>query len=389
MTAFHDESATGESLRRSLGVDRRRFLSTCTAAAAAAVAAPVFGAAPAVAHGGPRHGHGHGPGRGSVLVPPHKRGIILYTVRDATGRDPLATELPSGFREVFRQLSRYGYRQVEFAGYRQHANAPGGADLETVQGARLLRSWLDDYGLRAQGNHGFIPGSWPFTAPDLDTFKRHLEIANIIGMDHMGTGGDPTGSSHRADWDVAADKWNALGAVARREGIKLYTHNHDAAYGFLLDGGPLDEQGRPTRSSGVRKLEYFLQRTDPRLVWLEMDVYWAHVAQYKFRSYTAHDGSPVEQVFDPAALVARNTARYPLFHAKDGTVNTENGQGYDMVTFGEGDIDYRTFFRRVGAKNHHNPMIEHDGAPSATVPGQSLEVARASYENLAALRSRR
>ncbi|TXS57605.1 sugar phosphate isomerase/epimerase family protein [Streptomyces sp. t39] len=386
MTAFNDESATGESLRRTLGVSRRRFLSTCTAVAGAAVAAPVFGAAPAVAHGGPRPGHG--PGRGSALVPSHKRGIILYTVRDATGRDPLATDLPSGFREVFRQLSRYGYRQVEFAGYRQHANAPGGADLETVQGARLLRSWLDDYGLRAQGNHGFIPGSWPLTTPDLDTFKRHLEIANILGMDHMGTGGDPTGSSYRADWDVAADKWNALGAVARREGIKLYTHNHDAAYGFLLDGGPLDDQGRPTRSSGIRKLEYFLKRTDPRLVWLEMDVYWAHVAQYKFRSYTAHDGSQVEQVFDPAGLVARHNHRYPLFHAKDGTVNTQNGQGYDMVTFGEGDIDYRTFFRRVGAKKYHNPMIEHDGAPSATVPGQSLEVARASYDNLAALRSR-
>ncbi|MGW2119245.1 twin-arginine translocation signal domain-containing protein, partial [Streptomyces zhihengii] len=47
MTAFSDESATGDSLRRSLGVSRRRFLSTCTAVAGAAVAAPVFGAAPA------------------------------------------------------------------------------------------------------------------------------------------------------------------------------------------------------------------------------------------------------------------------------------------------------------------------------------------------------
>ncbi|MFJ8076811.1 sugar phosphate isomerase/epimerase family protein [Streptomyces sp. NPDC096176] len=388
MTAFNEETTTDESLRRTLGVSRRRFLSTCTAAAAAAIAAPVLGASPALARGRENHDRGGDHGR-SALIPSHKRGIILYTVRDATGRDPLSTDLPSGFREVFKQLSRYGYKQVEFAGYRQHANAPGGADLETVAGAKLLRSWLDEYGLRAQGNHGFIPGSWPLTPSDLDTFKRHLEIANILGMPHMGTGGDPTGSSYRADWDVAADKWNALGAIARREGIKLYTHNHDSAYGFLLDGGPLDDQGRPTRSSGMRKLEYFLKKTDPRDVWLEMDIYWAHVAQYKFHTYTAHDGSQREKVFDPAGLVARHTMRYPLFHAKDGTVNTQNGQGYDMVTFGEGDIDYRTFFRRVGAKNYHNPMIEHDGAPSATVPGQSLEVARKSYDNLAALRAHR
>ncbi|MFI6649433.1 sugar phosphate isomerase/epimerase family protein [Streptomyces sp. NPDC050529] len=390
MTVYNDASGTDGALRRSLGIDRRRFLSTCTAVGAAAIAAPVFGASPAFAQpaSGPGHdhGHGHGHGHGQALVPAHKRGIILYTVRDATGRDPLSTTLPSGFRDVFKELARYGYKQVEFAGYGQHANAPGGNNLETVEGAKLLRSWLDDYGLRAQGNHGFIPGSWPLSQSDLDQFKRHLEIANILGMDHMGTGGDPTGSAYRADWDVAADKWNALGQIAHRAGIKLYTHNHDAAYGFLLDGGPLDEQGRPTRSSGIRKLEYFLKVTDPKTVWLEMDVYWAHVAQYKFHTYTALDGSQRENIFDPAAVVRRNNKRYPLFHAKDGIVNTASGDGYDMVPFGTGVIDYRTFFRRVGEANYRNPMVEQDTAPSSTDLAQSLKQARISYEGMAALR---
>jgi sugar phosphate isomerase/epimerase len=372
---------TDEDLRRSLGIGRRRFLSTCTAVAAGAIAAPVLAAGPVQA--APRPG---GAGQGHALVPADKRGIILYTVRDAIGRDPLSTSLPSGFRAVFEQLARFGYRQVEFAGYGQHPNAPGGANLESVAGARLLRRWLDDYGLRAQGNHGFVPGSWPLTGTDLDTFKRHLEIANILGMAHMGTGGDPTSSSYKADWDVAADKWHALGDIARRAGLKLYTHNHDAAYGFLLDGGPLDAQGRPTRSSGIRKLEYFLTITDPKLVWLEMDVFWAHVAQYKFRTYTAHDGSTQTDVFDPAGLVTCHDKRYPLFHAKDGVVNTTNGMGYDMVPFGTGVIDYRGFFSRVGHRNYHNPMVEQDNAPSATAPAQSLEHAAIGYRNLAALR---
>ncbi|MFG2497657.1 sugar phosphate isomerase/epimerase family protein [Streptomyces sp. NPDC048441] len=387
MTDFHDTPAADEALRQRLGINRRRFLSTCTAVGAGAIAAPVFGAAPSFARTQTGGGHDHGHGRD--LVPAKKRGIILYTVRDATGRDPLASDLPSGFREVFKELARYGYKQVEFAGYGQHANAPGGASLESVEGAKLLRSWLDEYGLRAQGNHGFIPGSWPLTQPDLDTFKKHLEIANILGMDHMGTGGDPTNSSYKADWDVAADKWNGLGDIARKAGIKLYTHNHDAAYGFLLDGGPLDAQGRPTRSSGIRKLEYFLKATDPRTVWLEMDIYWAHVAQYKFHTYTAHDGSQREKVFDPAGLVSRNNKRYPLFHAKDGTRNDTSGEGYDMVAFGEGVIDYRTFFSRVGEKDYHNPMVEQDNAPSGTDLGQSLKLAKIGYDNLAALRKKR
>ncbi|WP_407697380.1 sugar phosphate isomerase/epimerase family protein [Streptomyces kebangsaanensis] len=384
---MNDIHATGhgtdDQLRRSLGIGRRGFLGTCTAVAAGAIAAPVLGAAPVQAAPAPGT---PGKAKGHLLVPEDKRGIILYTVRDATGRDPLSTNLPSGFRAVFEQLARFGYRQVEFAGYGQHRNAPGGASLESVEGARLLRRWLDEYGLRAQGNHGFIPPSWPLTTADLDTFKKHLEIANILGMGHMGTGGDPTGSSYRADWDVAADKWNAMGEIARRAGIKLYTHNHDAAYGFLLDGGPLDAQGRPTRSSGIRKLEYFLSATDPKLVWLEMDIYWAHVAQYKFRTYTAHDGSTRQNIFDPAGLVARHHKRYPLFHAKDGVINTTNGQGYDMVPFGTGVIDYTTFFSRVGHPNYHNPMVEQDNAPSSTDPAQSLEHARIGYKNMAALR---
>lgn len=366
--SVHEEE--GRQLIRRLGLSRRQFLAATTGVAAAAT---LGATAPTAAAGN------------GVLVPPGKRGIILYTVRDATGRDPLATDLPSGFREVFAELSRIGYKQVEFAGYGQHANAPGGATLETVEGARLLRSWLDEYGLEAEGNHGFIPGSWPLSQPDLDRFKRSLEIANILGMGHMGTGGDPTGSSYKADWDVAADKWNAMGEIATAAGIKLYTHNHDGAYGFLLDSGPLDAQGRPTRSSGIRRLEYFLTVSDPNHVWLEMDIFWAHVAQFKFRSFTAPDGSTQTDVFDPLAVVRAQTLRFPLFHAKDGKSNPATGNGYDMVPFGTGDIDYTRFFSKVGARGYHNPMVEQDNAPG-TDPAQSLRYSDIGYDNLAALR---
>ena len=117
-----------------------------------------------------------------------------------------------------------------------------------------------------------------------------------------------------------------------------------------------------------------------------MDIYWAHVAQYKFRTHTDHDGATRENIFDPAGLVTRNNKRYPLFHAKDGVINTTNGQGYDMVPFGTGVIDYTTFFSRVGHPNYHNPMVEQDNAPSSTDLAQSMEHARIGYQNMAALR---
>jgi sugar phosphate isomerase/epimerase len=379
MSAHEEEIEITGALRRSLGLNRRQFLAATTGVAAVALAGagPLASAAQAASGNGPR----------GTLVPPSKRGIILYTVRDATSRDPLSTNLPSGFRRVFEELSRIGYRQVEFAGYGQHANAEGGANLESVEGARLLRRWLDDNGLEAEGNHGFIPGSWPLTQGDLDRFKLHVEIAATLGMGHVGTGNDPTGSAYKADWDVAAEKWNHLGSIASAAGIKLYTHNHDAAYNFLLDSGPLDTLGRPTRSSGIRKLEYFLTITNEKDVHLEMDIFWAYVAQFKHRTFTAPDGSTQTSIFNPLGVVQAQTKRFPLFHAKDGKSNPATGDGYDMVPFGTGDIDYAAFFRGMGAKGSHNPMYEQDNAPGGTAnPGQSLQYAELSYANMAALR---
>lgn len=364
----HPQDAT---LGRKLGLSRRQLLAATTGMAAA-LAVPAL-PKPAAAAAAP-------------LIRESKRGIILYTVRDAISRDPLTSDLPSGFREVFKALSEIGFERVEFAGYRQNANSEGGADLETVEGARLLRSWLDAYGLRAEGNHGFIPPSWPLAQADLDRFKRTLEIANILGLDHMGTGNDPTSSPYKADWDVAAEKWNALGEIAKAAGYtKLYTHNHDAAYNFLLDSGPLDANGRPTLSSGIRKLEYFLQITDPKFVYLEMDIFWAHVAQYKFKTFTAPDGSVQTKVFDPLSVVKAQEGRFPLFHAKDGKINTATANGYDMVPFGTGDINYTAFFSGLES-GHHYPMYEQDNAPGGSVnPAQSLQYAQLSYTNMSAL----
>jgi sugar phosphate isomerase/epimerase len=360
-----------EALGRRLGLNRRQLFAATTGVAAAAA---VSLAQPAQA------------ATRQPLIPPGKRGIILYTVRDAISRDPASTTLPSGFRRVLETLADIGYRQVEFAGYRQHANSEGGANLETVEGARLLRGWLDDNGLEAQGNHGFIPGSWPLSTADLDRFKRVLEVANILGLGHVGTGADPTNSPYKSDWDVAAEKWNELGRIAGEAGVKLYTHNHDAAYAFLLDSGPLDAQGRPTRSSGVRKLEYFFEISDPRFVHFEMDIFWAHVAQYKHRTFTAPDGSTQTNIFDPLATVRARELRFPLFHAKDGTSNPAVPNGYDMVPFGNGDIDYRHFFAELRHMGFHNPMYEQDNAPGAD-PAQSLRYAELSYRNMSDLRA--
>ncbi|WP_430647145.1 sugar phosphate isomerase/epimerase family protein [Agromyces sp. GXS1127] len=375
--AEHDARLLGTRL----GLTRRQLLAATTGMAAAAAVGLAGG-----------HTHAHAaPGNGNgVLVPPGKRGIILYTVRDAISRNPLTNPgLPSGFKQVLEELARQGYKQIEFAGYSQNANSEGG-NLNNVAGAQLLRTWLDDNGLEAEGNHGSIPNVVNETT--LAQFDAACEIANILGFGHIGTGNDPTRDPYLSSWQTAAEVWNVFGERAASHGLKLYTHNHDQAYSFLLDSGPLDAAGNPTASSGIRRLEWFLQNTDPNYVYLEMDVYWAHVAQHRYQSYTAADGSTVADWFDPAGLVAEQTTRFPLFHAKDGAKN-DSAAGYSIVPFGAGDIDYTTFFQRIGAKGYHNAMYEQDNASSINHLNQnapsaslSLENSAYSYGNLAALR---
>lgn len=87
------------ALAKGLGLNRRQFLAATTGmAAAATLAGPLAGKAAAAPAAGTAAASTAANG---VVVPPGKRGIILYTVRDAISRDPATTPYASGFRAVF------------------------------------------------------------------------------------------------------------------------------------------------------------------------------------------------------------------------------------------------------------------------------------------------
>ncbi|HEY9376465.1 MAG TPA: hypothetical protein VIQ02_05150 [Jiangellaceae bacterium] len=390
-------------------------------------------------------------GKGGRLIPPAKVGTITFTQRDVPGRPGISTgtpvmgylgganfpedptdlgplvPLPGGWKELFEYLAMVGFEQIEFAGYGQNAANPGGAVPPIAPGnvynpavkpaylayAHTLRGFLDDNGLEAIGNHGFIPNTWPgpsspggaMSTADYDRFQTELEFASILGMPFMGTGGDPTNAANRniEPWTVAGEKWEALNTLSLAWGIHLYPHNHAEAYHFLQDGPTVvvDEDritGAPIPpmevrgESGKRLMQHYLDVTDPDLCQVEMDIFWATVAQHRFRWYYDYDGNRVEDIFDPLAQVQAQTIRYPLYHAKDGDRTLEPpgvGNGYIFIPFGDprSDIDFETFFKNQGAKGYHNPNYEQDNAPGgAADPGQSLRFSEISAHNMLALR---
>jgi sugar phosphate isomerase/epimerase len=346
--------------------------SAATAAALGAAGLPVLATStPAFAteDGGNDHRHGL---HAEALVPARNRGIILYSVRDRITAAPDASGVPYGFERVLARVAEIGYKEVEFAGYTQSTDILGRQITP-----KEIRKILDDNGLIANGTHTTINPA---------TFDQELDKAQELGMKNIGTGNDPANTPYRADWDAAADTWNELGRRAKARGMRLYTHNHDAAYSFMLDTGPLDAAGHPTRSSGTRRLEYFFDKADPRYVFFEMDIFWAYVARFKYQTYVDPRGNQKTDLFDPILTVAPRTTRFPLFHAKDGERNPAVPNGHDMVPLGEGDINFQQFFQTIEQPDFHHANWEQDNAPGGTTnPGQSLTFAATSYTNMSEL----
>jgi sugar phosphate isomerase/epimerase len=356
-------------------LNRRRFLG---ASAGAAVSAAAISLIPAVASADDGSDDKHGRDR-ELTVLPANRGIILYTVRDVVSRTPnAATGVNGGFRYVFEQLSKMGYKQVEFAGYNQSTSILG----RQITAAEI-RQLLDDNGLVANGSH------IGFNFADPGSFQAQLDIAETLGMPHLGTAAIPTTSRFKSDWARAADNFNAFGALARARGIKLYQHNHHAEYDFLLDAGPKDANGNPTASSGLRGLEYFFTLADPRLVWFEMDIFWGYVAQHRYQTFTDKHGKVRTAIFDPIRAVQERSHRFPLFHVKDGVRNDSVPDGYTMVPAGTGVVPLQKLLDAIGDKRFRHPNYEQDNAPGgAALPNQSLEFSQTSYTNIAGWRDK-
>ncbi|GAA1410692.1 MULTISPECIES: TIM barrel protein [Oerskovia] len=274
------------------------------------------------------------------LVPVNRIGIQLYTVRDKVSQ--------LGFRAVLEELADIGYSEIEFAGYTQ-------GQVGAITPAEI-RQILDDNGLRAVGSHVNL---------NPNNIDAEIEKALILGMPHLGQGGPINGTNTVAAWTAAAQTWNAMGEKAKAAGLKLYAHNHDGEFRFTSDD--------PSR----RVYDLLWDEFDPSLVFFEMDVYWAHVGQYKYPG------------FEPIEYIKRDPRRFPMLHLKDGKANPSSANGYDIIEFGAGSIDYQSFLSQLRTRGQHFGLYEQDNASSVAEPPNplnSLGNARRSYTSIYGLR---
>lgn len=316
----------------------RRDLVRAVAGGAVAVGAAAVAGGAVAAPAAAADGH---------LIPRGRIGLQLYSVRDKV-------EEP-GFRAVLEELSRIGFQYVEFAGY----NSPAEPGLTIAQ----LRQLLDDNGLKAGGSHIGL-GSLLNPGSREQEFENALEL----GMHYIGTASNFPGNTVD-EIKAGADRFNDSGAAARELGLKIYQHNHSGEFGPTTD------------QPDVRRMDVFLENTDPRLVFIQLDILWAFGGARKFRDQLGD--------FNPVDYVNADPLRYLSFHVKDGVPrpNPTDGNSYFDVTFGEGVIDFRTFFSSLRIKGKPLYLWEQDSAVNETPdPPGSFGAAEDSYDRMVALR---
>jgi sugar phosphate isomerase/epimerase len=248
---------------------------------------------------------------------PERLGVQLYTVRDL---------LAENFVGVLEAVRRIGYEEVEFAGY--HGRDP-----------HAIRTVLEDTGLTSPAAHVGLGA----LRTDLDA---QVEAAHALG--HRWLVVPWLDEPERASLDgyrrIAAEL-NAIGARLQEAGLHLAYHNHD--FEFEAFGGA---------RSGY---DVLLAETEPALVALELDLYWA-----------VHGGR------GPLALFEQHPGRFPLLHLKD---RMEDGE---MVEVGMGEIDFAEVFAHAEQAGVRHTFVEHDA------PWDPLLSIRYSYQHLAPLLTR-
>ena len=296
-------SAPGQS---SQTTSRRQFIQTAASVAVAASGFPRLALAK--------------PGKHPLI---DHLGLQLYTVRE-----PLATQP----QQTIEAIQQAGYQQVE---------------LFDTQMLPQLQPVLKGVGIAINSAH-FLPplvtGHWePFVAfgrkpPPADyTFETMVGQAAEYGLSHLVFPFVyPQDRGGIAFYTELAEKLNRAGEVCQQSGIQLSYHHHAFEFQPMEDTSPL---------------QLLLEHTDPTLMHLQVDVFWASVAGH-----------------NPAQFIRKIADKRPvsLLHLKDKKADLSStfldsslpSDAFQPV--GSGVLDFEAIIRAAEEVGVKHCFVEQD-----------------------------
>ncbi len=234
-----------------------------------------------------------------IVLPENPIAVQLYTVREAARDD---------FAGTLRRLAERGARAVEFAGY-------GGMTVPE------LKALLDELGMRVAGAH--VPltaweGQLDATLADIVALGGEYAVVPWVPEERRG------GAAFARELAANLNRW---AAAARQAGLGFAYHHHDFEFFPLADG------------DGDTLFDILVKETDPDLVGIEVDVYWAARAGV-----------------DPAHLLRELQGRVPLLHLKD----LDPGPPPIDVPAGEGTLRWDDILPAASAAGARWWIVEQD-----------------------------
>jgi sugar phosphate isomerase/epimerase len=267
-------------------INRRKFLTQAGLASAAIMVAPELLSAK---------------GTGKV-------GIQLYSLRD---------QLPKDVKGVIGKVAKAGYKEVETFGYDAKTGYWG---LHTKDFSKLLK----DNGLTTPSGHYGLDSF--FGKGDTEDLKRYIEVAKGLGQTYVvvpSLNGEFIKTVDECKG--VAEKMNKAAEICKASGLKLGYHNHNFEWKPL--GG------------GATFYDTILKETDPKLVHMEMDIYWV-----------------VRAGQDPVKIFAQHPGRFALVHVKD----KDKGNAELNTEIGKGSIDFKTIIPKAKAAGVKHFIMEQE-----------------------------
>ena len=243
-------------------------------------------------------------------------GLQLYTVRNQMEKD---------FEDTLAKVASTGYKEVEFAGYFNRT-------------PQQVKTVLSANGLTAPSAHVSLKAL-------SDNWQKTIETAAAIGHRYLICAYlVPEERKSLDDYKRHADTFNRAGEACKKAGIQFGYHNHDFEFPALDGSVPFD---------------LLLEKTDAKLVKIELDLYWTVKAKQ-----------------DPLKYFASHPGRFPLLHVKD----MDNTPKQFFTEVGRGVIDFKPIFAQSGKAGVKHYFVEQDQCP-----GSPLDSIKVSFDYLSKL----
>ena len=248
----------------------------------------------------------------------NKVGLQLYSLRDIIGADPKA---------VLKAVADYGYKELETFGY-------GDGKLFGLS-VKEFGDYVASLGMRTVSGHygiDLLSKDWERSCTDAKTLGQEYVVIPWLNEEYY------------SSIDVLKQTCatiNKGAEVAAQMGLRMGYHNH--AFEFK-------------EVEGQKIFDVLLKELDPKLVSMELDLFWVVNAGY-----------------DPVTIFGQYPGRFEQWHVKDMD-KADKSRNADV---GTGSIDFKNIFANTQLAGMKHFYIEQE-----TYPGTSSDSIKASIKNL-------